>query len=182
MPIDLMLRQAAEKPPRAPFMLTGRHVLAMMAAFFLVVAGVNAVMMTLAIRTMSGLDARNGRGDRNGYETSQRFNAEIARMGAQDRAAWNAELRVVRTGGDAEIRLRMSDARNLAVDDLAVTVRLLHPGSRLKDREAALKAIGDGLYVARMPDVGQGAWTVATSATRAGTPVFTSHNRILLRE
>jgi nitrogen fixation protein FixH len=182
MPIDLMLQEAARKPARRPFVLTGRHVLLMMAAFFAVVAGVNALMMTMAIRTMPGLDARNGQGDRNGYETSQRFNAEIARIGAQDRQAWTAELTVARNDGAADVLLRMSDRERAAIDGLSVVVRLHHPANRRLDREAALLAAGDGRYAVRVPGVGPGAWTMAIRASRDGGTVFTSQNRVLLKE
>jgi nitrogen fixation protein FixH len=176
MPIDLILQEAAQRPARRPFVLTGRHVLVMMVAFFTVVAGVNALMMTMAIRTMPGLDARNG------YEASQRFNQEIARMDAQDRQAWKAELDLVSNDGSADIRLRISDGERAAVDGLVIMVRLLHPANRRLDREAALLAAGDGRYAARIPDIGHGAWTVAIRADRDGGVVFTSQNRILLKE
>jgi nitrogen fixation protein FixH len=176
MPIDLMLREAESMPARRPFVLTGRHVLAMMVAFFAVVAGVNGLMMMMAIRTMPGLDARNG------YEVSQRFNQEIARMGAQDRQAWMADLNVERNDGAADIRLWISDRQRAAVDGLVITARLLHPANRRLDQEAMLRPAGDGRYGARVPDLSPGAWTVSISANRDGVTVFTSHNRILLKD
>ncbi len=85
MPIDL---PAAQSPPQRPFEVSGRMVLFAMVAFFAVVAGVNAVMMTVAIRTMPGVDVKSA------YETSQRFNGEIARMQAQTERGWRAQARV----------------------------------------------------------------------------------------
>mgnify|MGYP001068389893 CR=1 FL=1 len=80
MPIELAASGPAEQPPHRPFRVTGRLVLAALIGFFLVVAGVNATMMTVAIRTMPGVDAMSA------YETSQHFNAEIGQRFAYEDA------------------------------------------------------------------------------------------------
>jgi nitrogen fixation protein FixH len=69
MPDDLI---AYGRAPGRAFELTGWHVAAIAFAFFAIVAGVNGYMLSAAIRTMPGLDARNG------YDVSQRYNAAIA--------------------------------------------------------------------------------------------------------
>ncbi|MCA3667838.1 MAG: FixH family protein, partial [Methylobacterium sp.] len=109
-----------ELPERAPilaarkakeFRLTGWHVLAMLIAFFAVVASVNVFMMTTAIRTMPGLDARNG------YDVSQNFNRqELAAAQAQARRGWQSDARVSLANRvlDLEIRFRDSMSKPLA--------------------------------------------------------------------
>lgn len=174
MPIDMSSRQIIHE--RRPFVLKGSHVFAMMVAFFVVVAGVNALMMTMAIQTMPGLDAKNG------YEVSQHYNAEISRMGVQDKQAWSADLKLARNGGSAEIRLQILDKQQLAVDGLVIKARLLHPANRRLDREATLNPVGLGRYVAVIADLAPGAWTASIEAEQEGRTVFSSLNRVFLKE
>ncbi len=170
--IDLLSRT----PRRQPRQLTGRAVLAMMLAFFAVVAGVNALMMTMAIRTMPGLDARNG------YEVSQRYNGEIARMAGQAARGWTADLSAVRVGGSAEIVFSVAERNNRAVNGLDVKARLMHPASRQLDRNVALAPVGDGRYAAVIPGVAKGQWTLAVDAGRDGERFFSSQNRVYLKD
>lgn len=174
MPIDL----PAPVAPRAarPFELTGRMVLFGMVAFFLVVAGVNGVMMTLAIRTMSGVDTRSA------YEDSQRYNGEIARMQAQAARGWQAEASLLRSGSDAGILLALSDRDGKPVQGLRVVASLQHPATRAEDRSAALTEIAPGRYEARLAELHGGGWTLAFQARRGEELQFTSRNRILLKD
>lgn len=156
--------------------LTGRMCLAMMLAFFLVVCSVNAVMMTLAIRTMPGSDAKSA------YDTSQKFNREIARMQAQAARGWQAQADIVRDGDGARITLVLNDRSAIAVPGLMVTARLQHPASRQLDREARLVETAAGVYDARLAGVLPGAWTLAVEAVRDGEPLFSSRTRFLMKE
>ncbi len=100
MPLDL---PASPQLPRRPFEVTGRLVLGSLVGFFLVVAGVNATMMTVAIRTMPGVDVKSA------YESSQHFNTEFDRMRTQDQRGWQAEGTAQRQGDGAVISLRLRD-------------------------------------------------------------------------
>lgn len=174
MPIDL----TAPVPPRAeqPFRLTGRMVLAGMIGFFLVVAGVNAVMMTVAIRTMPGVDVKSA------YETSQRFNGEIARMQAQVQRGWQASAQLRRSGADAVVTLSLRDNTGAPVTGLLVEARLEHPAARREDHEASLSETSAGDYAATIPAVHGGGWTLAVTALRGEEQVFISRSRVVLKD
>lgn len=174
MPIDLPAPSAPS--PRRPFELSGRVVLAGLIGFFFVVAGVNAIMMTVAIRTMPGADVRSA------YETSQHFNGEIARMHAQDARGWQAQADIHRAGADAVIALTLRDRQGLPVQGLAVDAKLLHPATRQEDRDTALAETAPGSYSAQVPALHSGAWTVLIDARRDGEPMFISRSRVMLRD
>jgi nitrogen fixation protein FixH len=174
MPIDLTA--PAERPPSRPFHLSGRMVLACMVGFFLVVAGVNAVMMTIAIRTMPGVDVKSA------YETSQRFNGEIARMQAQAERGWQASAQLRRVGADAVVTLSLRDRAGAPVTGLAVRARLEHPAARREDHEAALGETAAGDYAATIPTVHGGGWTLAIAGARGEEQVFVSRGRIVLKD
>lgn len=174
MPIDLPAPTAPR--PRQPFALSGRMVLAGMIGFFAVVAGVNAVMMTVAIRTMPGAEVKSA------YETSQRFNGEIARMQAQDARGWQVSAEVVRTGADAALALSLRDRTGAPVTGLDVKAKLEHPATRQQDRDARLGETAPGRYGAIVPELHGGGWTLAIEARRAGEPLYLSRNRIVLKD
>lgn len=173
MPIDC---PAAPSPPRRPFEVSGRMVLFAMVAFFVVVAGVNAVMMTIAIRTMPGVDVRSA------YETSQRFNGEIARMHAQTERGWRAQARVSRSGRDAVVTLTLREQAGAPVRGLAVEARLQHPASRQEDHHAVLVETDPGIYAATIASVHRGAWTLAVEARRGSETQFVSRSRLMLAD
>ncbi|HEV7256150.1 MAG TPA: FixH family protein [Bosea sp. (in: a-proteobacteria)] len=178
MPIDLTA--PAERPPsrpaRRPSHLSGRMVLACMVGFFLVIAGVNAAMMTIAIRTMPGVDVKSA------YETSQRFNGEIARMQAQADRGWQAGAELRRIGADAAVTLSLRDRTGAPVTGLAVRARLEHPAARREDHEATLGETAAGDYATTIPSVHGGGWTLAITATRGEEQVFVSRSRVILKD
>jgi nitrogen fixation protein FixH len=174
MPVEL----TAPPLPRRdrPFRLSGRMVLATLVGFFLVVAGMNAVMMTVAIRTMPGVDVKSA------YETSQRFNGEIARMQEQAARGWTAEARLRRSGADAVVNLSLRDRAGAPVTGLSVAARLEHPATRREDREAVLAEPMAGTYSASFPAIHGGGWTLAIIARRGDETVFVSRSRIVLED
>jgi nitrogen fixation protein FixH len=175
MPVDLM-PPPAQRPSAQPFRLTGRKMLAFMVAFFMVVAGVNAVMMTLAIRTMPGVEVKSA------YETSQRFNGEIARMQSQAERGWQADARLLRAGPDAALTLSLRDRTGGPVAGLAIEARLEHPATRQQDHAETLRETAPGVYEAPLANVHGGSWTLAITALRGDDPVFTSRSRVVLKD
>lgn len=174
MPVELTA--PVQQRQHRPFRLSGRMVLAGMVGFFVVVAGVNAVMMTIAIRTMPGVDVKSA------YETSQRFNGEIARMQAQVERGWQASAQLRRTGADAVVTLSLRDRTGAPVAGLTVEARLEHPAARREDREAPLSEVAAGDYAATVPSIHGGGWTLAIQAMRGTEPVFVSRSRVVLKD
>jgi nitrogen fixation protein FixH len=173
MPIDL---PASPPPSPAPFRLGGRFVLVAILAFFAVVVGANAVMMTVAIRTMPGVDVKSA------YETSQRFNQEIARMRDQTARGWQVDAGIGRDGAGTVVTVSFLDRLGVPVTGLAVEAKLQHPATRAEDRDEQLAEQAPGRYAARLPALHAGAWTLAITARRDGEAVFDTRSRILLKD
>lgn len=161
---------------RSSFVVTGRFVFWTLVLFFLVVAGVNATMMTMAIRTMPGLAVRNS------YDASQLYNGEIALMRAQEERGWKAAARLRLVGEEALVSLDMRDKAGVLIGDLDVSVRLEHPEDRSKDRVVTLVRNSAGLYEGALQPVSRGARDLLIEASRSGERVYVSRNRVFLTE
>jgi nitrogen fixation protein FixH len=131
-------------------------------------------MMTLAIRTMPGLDVKNG------YVASQAMNREIDAMRLQAARGWQADVSVQLNDRLATVRLFLNDSDGKPLTGLAVTARLAHPALTRADHLAALIERQPGVYAAVLADVDAGAWTVVVEADRNGDRVFSSRNRTVL--
>jgi nitrogen fixation protein FixH len=156
--------------------ITGRFVLITFIAFFGVIAAVNAVMMTLAIRTMPGLDVKNG------YVASQAMNREIDAMRLQTGRGWKADITVQLKNRQAPVSISLTEPDGSPVTGLAMTARLAHPALTRADHSAALIERRPGVYSADLSDVHAGAWTLVVEADRNGERVFASRNRLALTE
>lgn len=180
MPVELTdgLRNAGrDKADGDGFTLKGSHVLSIFIAFFVVVGSVNAVMLSQALRTMPGLDARNG------YDVSQRYNGEIAAAAAQDSRGWRAEAAVALDRGEAAVMVSLRDKAGAPIDRLVVTAALRHPSDRRRDRAVTLAAVGGGAYRASLPDMTAGAWDLVIEARPESEEAraYLSRRRIALK-
>jgi nitrogen fixation protein FixH len=164
------------KAPAAPRPITGRFVLFACMGFFGIVFGVNAIMMTLAIRTMPGLDVKNG------YVASQAMNREMDAMRAQSLRGWTADMNMALKDGTGPIRLSLRDRSGNPVTALDVTARLAHPALTAADHVSVLVESKPGIYTAEFQNLRAGAWTIVIKADLRGEHVFVSRNRVLLME
>jgi nitrogen fixation protein FixH len=171
MPLDAVQPSGRQVRP-----ITGRFVLIIFIAFFGVIFAVNGVMMTLAIRTMPGLDVKNG------YVASQVMNGELAAMRQQTERGWKADIIVRQSNGAASVSFRLSDRDGTTVNGLDAKARLAHPALTRADHIAAMIEVAPGHYVAQWPDVSPGAWTIVVEAGRGGERLFATRNRIVLSE
>jgi nitrogen fixation protein FixH len=174
MPQDL---PASRAMPRRDFRLNGWHVLTGFIAFFGVVVGVNGYMMRAAISTMPGLDARNG------YDVSQRYNAQIAEAQTAERSGIRAGLSLSRLGQTETVTIDLTNRLGAPVTGHHVALALEHPATRVLDRKAAAQETKPGSYSGLLADMPPGAWTVVTEvrATPHGPLLFASRNRVMVR-
>jgi nitrogen fixation protein FixH len=162
----------AVKRPRE---LTGRAVLFCLVAFFAVVAAVNAVMMTAAIRTFSGVETANS------YQAGVTFAREEAAAGAQEARHWrvNAALQPA-PGAPTQIELSARDAADRPLPGLEANITLIHPSDRRRDRPVAMQADSPGHFWGTIVPVA-GQWDLVVELTRNGERLFRSRERIILR-
>lgn len=140
---------------QAPF--TGRHMTAILVAFFGVVIAVNVLMARYAIGTFGGIVVENS------YVASQHFNRWLDEAKREDALGWRAKV------------ARRQDGR-LAVDlegapaSATLSGEARHPLGRAPDRALAFTATGDGKFVSAEA-VPLGRWTIRLEA-RAGNTIW----------
>jgi len=157
------------------FRLTGLHVLAMLVAFFGIVAGVNIVMIRFALKTHSGEVTAHP------YEKGLAYNAAIREAREQEARGWKVDGQVTRAAdGKAQIEVSARDAAGAPLSGLKVHALLAAPADVKRDRPLELVEAAPGVYRGDAAAQG-GAWDLELTAARDGKTLFQSHNRITLR-
>ena len=161
-------------PKEATERVTGRMVLICLVAFFAVVTGVNAVMITAAVSTFGGLETE-GR-----YEAGLAFARDHAAAAAQDALHWQVKAKVSAEAGATLVEVVANDDSNRPLAGLQASARLVHPADKRADRVIALREDVPGQFKGRdAPLAGQ--WELVIELSRDGTRLFRSKNRIFLR-
>ena len=162
--------------PRRPFKLTGGMVAAMLVLFFGVIVSVNATILTVALRTMPGVETKCA------YETSQHFNEEIARQHERDARGWKAAATLARLGEGATLGVALADRLGQPLSGFEATARLRHPATSARDHAVTLNERQPGLYEANVDRVEAGSWILELQAWRGDEVVCVSRSRITLPE
>lgn len=110
---------------------TGRHMTAIIVAFFGVVIAVNVVMARLATSTFGGVTVQNS------YVASQHFNRWLDEADAERALGWQAQT--VRTP-DGHIAVRLT---GMPAGPVKVTAVARHPLGRQPDQVLQFAASGD---------------------------------------
>ena len=170
----------AAQPPRAAAPIkrpvTARTVLLSLLAFFGVVIGVNAVMITLAVSTMPGL------GTEHPYQAGIGYNTEIEAARAQAARQWTVLGLIHRDAtGHTAVEIQTRDATQAPITGLAVSVRLMRPLDGRADHAISLGEREKGTYLGADAGVAPGAWDVEIEANRGAERIFRSKNRIVLK-
>lgn len=132
---------------------TGRHMLAIMIAFFGVIITVNLTMAYFARSSWTGFVVENR------YVASSQFNDKVAESRAQAALGWKPEIAIA----DGEVRYRLVDSAGKAVAVRQVTANFRRPAYASDDREAALTSQPDG-WLSTAMELGDGAWIVEIDA------------------
>ena len=132
---------------------------------FGVVLIVNAVLVTLALTTFSGIDTRHA------YKTGLAYNAVLEADAAQATRGWEVAMVYV-PEGDALGRLELSirDGVGRGIEGLEVVAQLRRPTHTADDQDVVLRSTGGGVYEAslRLPSAGQ--WDVDFIASGIEAP------------
>lgn len=149
---------------------TGRHMLAIILAFFGVIIAVNVTMATVARKSWSGLVVANT------YVASQQFNAQAEQARRQAALGWTATLTV-----DAGIvRYAVADANGRAVDLAGATATFRRPVGTNDDRTLTLAPTGAGAMEAAA-DLADGVWIVDVTADAGLAEPFREARRVFMR-
>lgn len=163
------------KSPVSPKPLTGRAVLVMLVAFFVVVFGVNGLMMKLAIQTLPGTEVDSA------YSASLAYEKEIAAARDQDARAWKVNAHVQRgADGGATVQVEARDNKGVPMSGLTFQGRFERPTDRRADQPVGLSEVGGGIYRGSAPLIAPGQWDLVLEGDAAGQRMFLSKNRVLL--
>lgn len=160
---------AAQRP------LTGRRVLAIALASFAVVAAVNATMITLALTSFSGLETENA------YLKGLHYDETLARAEAQRRLGWRLTWAVTAAPDGHIIEVRLHDAKDLPMRDVALTAQLRRPTNAGEDVSLPLAPTGDGVYRSAPAVFAAGNWNLTVLVERDGETVFRRDDRMWVR-
>jgi len=145
-------------------MLTGRHVLLWLFAFFGVVIFTNAIFVTLAVKTLRGEDEEKP------YLQGIAFNHTLAERAEQAELGWQASLAARRLpSSDVIIDLRVYSREHAPQSGLTLTGLLRHPVDEHLDRKFAFREVSPGLYQGRAVGLKTGNWDVVARSA-AGAP------------
>lgn len=146
------MSQSSAKP------FTGKHMLAIMVAFFGVIIAVNLVMVISSARTWTGLVVPNS------YVEGQRFIARQADVARQKEAGWT----VATTYEDGRIVFTALDGAGKPVALEAVSAFIRRPVGGHDDMSVPLLREGES-YTGTLA-LGPGMWdiTISTAATELG--------------
>lgn len=145
---------------------TGRHMLAVIFAFFGTIIAVNLVMAFLATGTFPGLVVRNS------YVASQNYNQALAETRAHEATGWRMTI----GAEDGVIAVALVDRDGAPLGRLAVTATVGRPSTTQYDRQ--LDLVGDAAGYRAAEALAPGLWEVAVEAREDDRLVFAGRERI----
>ena len=161
--------------PPAPRPLKGWMVLAMLVAFFGIIAAVNGLMVHYALSTFPGVD------DDRAYEHGLAYNKDIAAAAHQNQLGWKVDGQFTRElGGLASLRISIRDPQGAAVTGLAMSAQLEFLPDGRRDLTLPLAEINPGEYRGQIK-AEAGSWLLDLSASKGDETLYRSKNRLTLR-
>ena len=158
-----------------PRPLTGRRVLAIALAAFAVVVGVNAVMVTLALNSFSGVETEDA------YRKGLQYDETLARAEAQRQLGWHLAWSLTAADGGHILEVRLKDAKDLPMRGLSLRAELRRPTNDGEDISLDLAPTGDGIYRSDGTSLGSGNWNLTLRVERRGETVFRRDDRIWVK-
>lgn len=149
---------------------TGKHMLAILVAFFGVVIAVNLTMAFFANSTWSGLIVKNG------YVASQSFGKDLERARTQDALGWTVTMK----HATDSVTLTFADRNQQKLAGLTVTGQLRRPASARDDQTLAFSGTGPGDYAAAA-DLAPGVWELDIDAAGSAGSAFRKTYRFFVK-
>jgi nitrogen fixation protein FixH len=139
------------------FVITGRHVLFGILAFFGSIMTVNAVMMKLALSTHSGVVANEP------YRKGLKYNERIEASERQADLGWRDEIKIANSGDKIAIDIRDKDGK--AVSGLVIKATIGRPAAESDDLTVTLNESAAGQYDANISPRPAGNYIASIEAT-----------------
>lgn len=153
----------------------GRHVLAMLVGFFLVVFAVNIIMAVLAVTTFAGLDGEDS------YRRGIDYNRTLSEAQKQAKLGWHSTVTISHKG---RLLLTFSDAGNAPLVDLKIAASLASPTTDRFDRVLDVHETAPGQYEAELGAIA-GNWVVTADVRRVDAvgspPIYRLKERLWLK-
>ncbi len=156
--------------PTPGFRITGWHVLAGMVAFFGVIIAVNAVFLTLALRSYPGEVSVTP------YEDGLAYNSRLAQQARQARLGWRAAARAE----PGAVLVEIADRVGRPVDGVTLRGRLQRPATQAGRIDIAFSEVAPGRYRAEAA-ADAGAWDLWVQATDDQGRLFEAERRLTWR-
>ncbi|MEM9170098.1 MAG: FixH family protein [Pseudomonadota bacterium] len=155
---------------------TGRHVLFALLAFFAVIIAVNAVFLTVAIRSFPGEQEKKS------YLQGLNYNDVLERRAAQEALGWSVRIdEAAVDGARGAVTLVFSSADGAPLSGLSVTGSLGRLVDDETDRVLTFSLVGPGTYRGVIDDAAPGAWSLQATATGAGGERFDIVTKVRLQ-
>ncbi|MEK7265508.1 MAG: FixH family protein [Pseudomonadota bacterium] len=157
------------------FRLTGKHVLAIIVAFFMSIFVANTIFVTLAIKSFPGEQEKKS------YLQGLAFNQRVAEREAQKKLGWTALISEASlNSGVAEIELTFESATAAPVSGLAITGSFARPAAEGDDHALAFEETEAGRYRANVANVAPGLWRFDAVAVSERGEKFVLEKRMTL--
>jgi len=126
---------------------------------FLVVIGVNAVLITAASKTFSGLVVANP------YKKGAEYSANQQDLAEQRRLNWRHRISVApAANGELSLQVQWSDAAGFALSGMTVVASLERPVEQIEPITLRLTERGGGIYAATLQLPRAGIWDLRIRA------------------
>ncbi|MFT5487723.1 MAG: nitrogen fixation protein FixH [Paracoccaceae bacterium] len=151
--------------------LTGRHVLAIIVTFFLVIFAANGVFVYVSLQSHPGVTSDDA------YRKGLDHNRTLDHAARQNARGWTA--RVVAADGRVEVLL--ADRSGAALTGLSVRGEARRPIHDRSDTELTLRETAPGQYNAVGTKLSSGRWALVLTAAADGLPVYRIEYDVVVR-
>jgi nitrogen fixation protein FixH len=159
-------------PVADPKVITGRHVLIAVVAFFVVVVGLDTLFTVWALRTFPGEVSPRA------YEDGLAYNRILAERRAEAALGWT--VKVTQGSRPGAISVRFLDAGGKPVPGLRVTALFARPATLTGSQTVTLAADGPDAYSGG-PALADGAWDLTLTAAEPNGHDFQARRRLVWR-
>jgi nitrogen fixation protein FixH len=166
---------SSQSEPGTP-VITGRHVLFAIVGFFVLVTGVNGIMIYKALTTFGGVETQDA------YRKGLAYNQRIAAEEAQAALGWHDELGY--SAADRALTLALKDRDGRPVTGASVTATVGRSATNSFDQTLTMSESSAGQYRAPV-SLAPGTWivdaAVSHEAAAGKTAEFAIRRRIWLK-